>query len=801
VARYSFGPPVMDFTPLANLGKSFTSSYDRARKSHVDEQKREEMARIGKGIADGTLDYNKAAGGIAALGSLDSAIDLMKLGEVARTRTRSEAATRGLAEALGGGSPFGGNAVAPGPASPSGDTSPASLVSSESGGRWDAQNDAVGAGGQRGHFGRIQFGGARLQEAQAAGAIPPGTSPQAFMASPELQQRAERWHWSDIDGFIKQNGLDRAVGQSINGVPVTVEGMRAVAHLGGKNGLQRFLETGGAYDPADENGTRLSDYFRQHGAGAPQTRVAQGEADMPAPGAAAASLETGGGFTVPGSGGMSGRTFDTITAGAPFLRPAFEAEGASQPWMGSALTNTERARGPMVATNVLPPQRPMDIAADLPASGAVPAMGQLPTEVPPDLTSRDDAGSRQFAMMQGRNASATGGPAFASPATATPGSSTGPAPMTALGAPTAPQTAQADMPAPGAAPTQGVAPVPSSAMPRPTNREEYRDVVMTRQMEAAKGRVGKLSAALANPDLPANARALGEIFLKDALEASKAPDSVKEFQYAKAMGWTTARNPNEYAKEKTESTPTSVREYEYAKSKGYAGSILEYERDKSASRARQGVSATDQKALFSAEDELPVLDNTLSTLSRAKELNKDTYTGVGAGLKGTLGTSGIPGTGLLFDQQKAKATREFGQVMSMEAIQAMSAALKGATTNFELGEFQRILADPSTPPDIRERTIDRMMTLATRQRDISRSRINDLRGKAGLDPLEWDAQGKPTAGASSGQRRSGSAPQPRREQVSNVPPAAIEFLRSNPGAAAQFDQKYGPGAAASVLGR
>jgi hypothetical protein len=50
-------------------------------------------------------------------------------------------------------------------------------------------------------------------------------------------------------------------GKVINGVPVTREGMVNVAHLGGKGGLQKFITSGGQYNPADANGTRLSDYF------------------------------------------------------------------------------------------------------------------------------------------------------------------------------------------------------------------------------------------------------------------------------------------------------------------------------------------------------------------------------------------------------------------------------------------------------------------------------------------------------------------------------------------------------------
>jgi hypothetical protein len=142
---------------------------------------------------------------------------------------------------------------------------PASLIQTESGGNWQAKNDVMGSGGKAGHFGRLQFGQARLEDAARAGAIPQGVTPQQFMADPELQKRAESWHFSDIDSYIKQNGLDRAVGANINGVPVTLDGMRAVAHLGGKEGLQKFIATGGKYNPADVNGTSLMSYMQQHG--------------------------------------------------------------------------------------------------------------------------------------------------------------------------------------------------------------------------------------------------------------------------------------------------------------------------------------------------------------------------------------------------------------------------------------------------------------------------------------------------------------------------------------------------------
>jgi hypothetical protein len=141
---------------------------------------------------------------------------------------------------------------------------PLSLVSNESGGSWTAQNDAEGAGGARGHFGRVQFGQARLEEAKAAGVIPRDMTPAGFMRDPEAQKAAERWHFNDIRNFIKSNGYDKLAGKTIGGTPVTEDGMLAVAHLGGKGGLKQFIETEGRYNPNDINGTRLSDYFSRH---------------------------------------------------------------------------------------------------------------------------------------------------------------------------------------------------------------------------------------------------------------------------------------------------------------------------------------------------------------------------------------------------------------------------------------------------------------------------------------------------------------------------------------------------------
>ncbi|MGL4488503.1 MAG: hypothetical protein ACRCU5_03560, partial [Rhizobiaceae bacterium] len=161
-------------------------------------------------------------------------------------------------------------------------TMPASLIRTESGGKWGAQNAVTGAGGAKGHFGRAQFGIERMREAEAAGAIPKGTTPQQFMASPEMQMAAESWHFGDIDEKISRYGADKMIGQKINGITVTRDGLRAMAHLGGTGGMTKFVQSGGRYNPSDAYGTSLSDYLRTHQGDTRLKQWGQGES-LPAP--------------------------------------------------------------------------------------------------------------------------------------------------------------------------------------------------------------------------------------------------------------------------------------------------------------------------------------------------------------------------------------------------------------------------------------------------------------------------------------------------------------------------------------
>lgn len=118
---------------------------------------------------------------------------------------------------------------------------------------WLADKESKGAGGYRaenseGYVGLLQFGQDRLDDFNNAN----GTefTLKQFKNSNSIQDRVNKWHIRDID----------KVYVSLEDPKVSLNAFRAMAHLGGIGGAKKHLATNGAYDPADSNGTRLSDY-------------------------------------------------------------------------------------------------------------------------------------------------------------------------------------------------------------------------------------------------------------------------------------------------------------------------------------------------------------------------------------------------------------------------------------------------------------------------------------------------------------------------------------------------------------
>lgn len=122
------------------------------------------------------------------------------------------------------------------------------------------------------------------------------------------------------------------------------------------------------------------------------------------------------------------------------------------------------------------------------------------------------------------------------------------------------------------------------------------------------------------------------------------------------------------------------------------------------------------------------LQNTKAVLGRAMELAPQAFSGMGASTRAYLGSRLPDGAvpDFIADKKGSDATTEFGNIMSMEAIQSMSNSLKGATTDFELRKFEQILSDPSVPANIKMATIKRMMTLADSKLALEQQRLEEF---------------------------------------------------------------------------
>ncbi len=146
------------------------------------------------------------------------------------------------------------------------------LAQSESGGNPAAEN-------KEGYAGLYGFGTARLNSLgmyqpaagenlksnQWSGTLSIPGFPQVktladFKANPAAQQAAYQAHEGDIRQAIAATPGAQDMDQG---------GLIAVAHLGGIQGMQQFVASGGRYNPADSNGTRLSSYYKKFSGVAP----------------------------------------------------------------------------------------------------------------------------------------------------------------------------------------------------------------------------------------------------------------------------------------------------------------------------------------------------------------------------------------------------------------------------------------------------------------------------------------------------------------------------------------------------
>jgi hypothetical protein len=125
------------------------------------------------------------------------------------------------------------------------------MARAESSGRTGVQIQATSGGRPQNMTGLFQFSDDRLTDyMNDTGA---SFSTEEFRLNPDLQKDVFAWHIADIDRVIKANDL---LEQGYD-----LDGLRAVAHLGGINGMLRYAQSGGRRNPKDKFGTSLSDHY------------------------------------------------------------------------------------------------------------------------------------------------------------------------------------------------------------------------------------------------------------------------------------------------------------------------------------------------------------------------------------------------------------------------------------------------------------------------------------------------------------------------------------------------------------
>ena len=100
--------------------------------------------------------------------------------------------------------------------------------------------------------GAFQFGDARLADYKKA--TGKSFTTEEFRLNSAMQNEVFSWHLSDIDKAI--DALPSSGGYNR-------DGLRAVAHLGGKTGLRKYVTSNGRYNPSDKFGTTLSTYYNK----------------------------------------------------------------------------------------------------------------------------------------------------------------------------------------------------------------------------------------------------------------------------------------------------------------------------------------------------------------------------------------------------------------------------------------------------------------------------------------------------------------------------------------------------------
>ena len=735
------------YRATAGIGDAYSKGLDEFTQRNA-------LAKLGQFLQAG--DYTGAAQTAFAAGDTGTGVGLLKLGETRRQSQREEEAGKWFQESLAGpapglngtGGPGGGLSplVAPSRALPSfsdrsGDAGGylASLEKRESGGSATARNPSSTATGLH-QFTEKTWAGV-MRDYPQLGLTANGRT------DPDQSRRAVAVFTADNEKALQGAGL-----------PVN-DATRYAAHFLGRSGGPRFVAgtlrnpdaPASAYaDPGQVRANRTVFFNRD---GTPKT-AGQVMADF-------------------------GRSFSG--GGRRQVAAAPQSRGLAPPQRSSvAFAGNEAETQALEAEMGMVPQAPRQVAeydprADMPAEGSFPAgynipEGQGAVGEEPTVGARSVSPGSPSGILNG-NAARLSSPAVGSPS----GARAMTLPPEAGGPPV--QVAQA-----GGA---------SGSTANDAAGQSVGGVPVAQIAGSGLGqRLPFLMRAVAHPNLPAGQRQLAQTLLKEALDETKAPESVKEFQYARANGWTQARSPAEYAREmkgpQTVAPGTSVlapdgqsvaftvpersrtnvtddvdARRQAAASLGLREGTPQFQSyvltGKMPREDQQPHTASDKKAILEADEAVASAETAIGNLREAQKLSKQAYEGPTAGARGQV-------TGY-FGSKEGLATIDLDNLVTTNALGQLKAIFGAAPTEGERKILLDIQGSSSLPDAARQRIYARAITLAERRLETNRQRASEMRGQTYYRP-DGGPQGS-RAAAPVGNSRALPAPSP-----SNRPGAA-----------------------------
>lgn len=726
-------------------------------------KQRDALAALGSQIQGG--DYAGAAKAAFEAGDPGTGLGLLKLGQVAQLEARKQAFAQdfsnGLGSIMGGGA--GGDMGVPRSVSQAGPSVPSFLDSS-------SPSSGYVAGLFKRESNNNDYAQAPTSSARGAGQFTKGTWNRLASQSPDLNLTPVgngQDGRTDRGQMVRATNALTAQNESVlqgSGLPVT-DASRYALHFLGAGGGRRLVA--GAMRNPDAPATAYAD---------PQQVAANRNVFFNRDGSPKSGAQVMADF---------GRSFG---GGGSTVRPA-QAAPAPGP---VAYANDEAGVQALEARmGMVPPASPSrqvasaDPQADMPAEGAQPAAFYVPpagagASPIPGLSGTGQASARPVQAMSLPSSDPNGASQMASSGGRT---------MTMPGeAPPPSQVAAAQVPQDATVARQPVAAIQSSPLGQ---------------------RIPFLIKALSSPYIESGQREVASTLLKQALDETKAPDSVKEYLYARAQGWTQATSPNAYALEKQRNPGADLSSQVQARQQaaeryGLTPGTPEYrsyvltgkeptDRDEGAKvkaqidarraeapslgleegtpayrsfvgtgklGADRDMSAADKKAIDTADNAVIAAQSSIHMLEQAKELSKDAYGGPFASERGKFMST--------FGGERGQATQELDNLVTTNALTNLKSIFGGNPTEGERKILLDVAGSSNLPHNLRVKVYQRAIDAAQLRMQQNADRAAQIREGTYYRPGSGPGRGSAEAAGGNGQ-------QPDRRAQNPVAPPADRF--------------------------